>query len=108
MDKIRCPNCRGMKQVAKLGGMMGDCNLCLGKGSVTEKPKPVIVTPVEPVNDIVKQVADCVPTITLELKENEGLPIDKQLAEIEAIKSGNEVQIKVDPKKAIYKRKKSA
>lgn len=107
MDKIRCPNCRGMKQVAKLGGMMGDCNLCLGTGSVTEKPKPVIVEAVEPVNDIVKRVADCVPTTTLELKEDEGLPTDKQLAEIQAIQEGKETQIKVDPKRAIYKRKKA-
>lgn len=109
MDKIRCPNCKGMKQVAKLGGMMGDCNLCLGQGSIKaeDKPKPVIVEAVQPVNDIIKRVADSVPTTTLELKENEGLPTDKQLAEIEAIKSGNEPQIKIDGKRAIYKRKKA-
>ncbi len=82
MDKIRCPACRGSRKVAKLGGIIGDCNTCSGSGQINacDKPAPVvaIVEPVESV--IISQVADCVPTTI-------------------------EPDIKVDPKKAIYKRK---
>lgn len=94
MDKIRCPNCRGMKQVAKLGGMKGDCNLCLGTGSINaeDKPKPVTIEPVEPAIDIIKQVAS-VASIKID---------DKAVSEV----LPEEPQIKVDPKKALYKRKK--
>lgn len=42
MEKVRCSNCRGMKKVAKLGGMMGDCNLCRGTGEI-DSIKPVVV-----------------------------------------------------------------
>lgn len=67
---MRCPACRGMKDVPKLGGMIGPCNMCSGKGTIlaSDKPKrvePVIaddvnqireslehVVPVSPVNDV--------------------------------------------------------
>ncbi len=95
MDKIRCPNCRGMRQVAKLGGMMGDCNMCLGQGQINavDKPKPVIVEPIEVTSDIISQVANVVPAAIEHKAEIETLPA--------------EPQIKIDPKKAIYKRKKA-
>ena len=85
MDKVRCSNCKGAKQVAKLGGMLGDCNLCAGSGLMEidrSIVKPIEV--VEPVADIIKQVSN-----------------------VAAIKI-DEPQVKIDPKKAIYKRKVSA
>lgn len=32
--KVRCPACKGMKKVPKLGGIYGDCNVCNGIGSI--------------------------------------------------------------------------
>ena len=32
--KVTCPTCRGAREMMKLGGMMGKCNLCLGDGRV--------------------------------------------------------------------------
>lgn len=91
MELVRCPNCRGMKQVAKLGGMMGACNMCLGKGQIREadKVKPVIAEAVETVNPIIADVANCVPSTTIE------------------VKPAIEPDIKIDGKKALYKRKKA-
>lgn len=62
MEMIRCPACRGAKKVAKLGGMIGDCNSCKGKGEIKECDKPVIVmAPIpEPVAEIVKAVSEAV------------------------------------------------
>lgn len=97
VDMIRCPNCRGMKKVAKLGGMMGDCNLCSGKGEIaeTDKPKPVLVAPVEIDSVVIKAVSECVPASEIEHKASiETLPV-------------SEPQIKIDGKKAIYRKKKA-
>ena len=82
MDKIRCPACRGSRKVAKLGGIIGDCNTCSGSGQINacDKPVPIIAVPEIVESAIISQVADCVPTAV-------------------------EQDIKVDPKKAIYKRK---
>lgn len=106
-DTVRCPSCRGAKKVAKLGGIVGECNTCKGKGTILaiDKPQPIAQV-VEPVaNNIIKAVADCVPTSlvdvykdvsnagTLEFKNDVVLP--------------EEPQIKIDPKKALYKRKKA-
>jgi len=87
-DKIRCPACRGAKKVPKLGGVVGDCNTCNGDGQINacDKPKPVIVEPVKPVNEIIEQVADCLPA-----SEPEPEPIQK----------------KVNGKRAVFKRKKT-
>ena len=95
MDDIRCPACRGAKKVAKLGGIIGECNTCKGTGKIKACDKPVPVAPiVEPaISEIKEAVVNAVPVTTLELKEPIGLP--------------EEPQIKVDPKKAIYKRKKA-
>lgn len=94
MNKIRCPNCRGAKQVAKLGGMIGDCNLCLGTGNINaaDKPKPAIVESIEPASDVIKQVAGIAA-----IKIEKAKPVDDVLPE--------EPQVKVNPKKALYKRK---
>ena len=91
MDSIRCSNCRGAKKVAKLGGMIGDCNLCLGTGLMAgdERSKAVTVEAVEPASDVIKAVASVA-----------AIQINKVEPVIEAVEP-----VKVDAKKAIYKRK---
>lgn len=70
----------------KLGGMIGECNTCVGKGTIlaSDKPKPVVVESIPVVTNIVNAVADSVPATTVV-----------------------EPDIKVDPKKALYKRKRA-
>lgn len=96
-DRIRCPNCFGAKQVMKLGAMMGDCNTCNGKGSILESERPIaVVAPViEPVKDIIKAVSEAIPVSTVDDKFT--VEVLKPLPE--------EPAIKVDGKKALYKRK---
>lgn len=82
MDMVRCPSCRGAKKMAKLGGVIGDCNTCNGDGKIKACDKPVSVVVVnEPVCDIVSQVAECLPV--------------------------SNVDTKIDGKRAVYKRKKA-
>ena len=91
MDKVRCTVCRGAKQVMKLGGVMGNCNLCKGVGEINACDVPVVKPVVVelPSDDVIKQVANAVPAS----KEPERLEVPK------------EVDVKVDGKRAIYKRK---
>lgn len=67
MNKIRCPACRGSKKVAKLGGMIGDCNTCKGTGQINECDRPIIPIVVSelPAATIIEQVAETLP-ITIE------------------------------------------
>lgn len=91
-DSIRCPSCRGAKKMPKLGGMVGECNTCVGKGTIlaVDKPKKVEVTIEDVISkELINAVSDC-----------------KQVSNVEPLPV--ESQVKVDPKKAIYKRKKSA
>lgn len=84
-EMIRCPACRGTKKVPKLGGMIGDCNTCKAKGQINiiDKPKAIIIEPIEPVENVIKEVAESVPATSIE------------------------EDIKVDPKRALYKRKRA-
>jgi len=86
-DLIRCPSCRGSKKVAKLGGMIGECNSCNGDGKIKQGDKPVYTVPevVIPVADIMNAVSQVQPVAKIE-----ATPV-----------------VKVDPKRAIYKRKKA-
>ena len=89
-ELVRCPACRGAKQVAKLGGIMGKCNTCSGKGQIleSEKPKPVLVAGEDVgTSEVMKAVADCVPASSVEHNETP--------------------QVKIDGKKAIYRKKKA-
>ena len=97
-DTVRCPACRGAKKVPKLGGMIGECNTCTGKGTILaiDKPKPVIVEPVESQADIINAVANALPVSTVEP--------DKFTVEV---LKPVEPDIKIDGKKALYKRKKA-
>lgn len=103
MGKCRCTACRGSRQVMKLGGMMGDCNLCHGKGEINECDVPVPPKVTEVVNSasIVTQVASVVPTVvdSSEIK----VPKDVQVSFHD--KTVDNKSIKVDGKRAIYKRK---
>lgn len=83
INTIRCPSCRGAKKVPKLGGIIGKCNTCDGKGTIlaVDKPKPVEAIELPVVGDIVNAVADSVPVTTIE------------------------PDVKVNPKRALYKRK---
>lgn len=89
-DKIRCPSCRGAKKVPKLGGMIGECNTCNGTGAINscDKPVPVIAEVIESPDTLIKAVADSMPAQIVEA------PLVEQ-------------DVKVDPKKAIYRRKKA-
>lgn len=97
MDKVRCSSCRGAKQVAKLGGMLGECNLCNGTGSIlaSEKIKIAEIETVAPASELIKKVAS-VAAIKIE-KPMKDVIADCVVPVTEAVK--------VDPKKAIYKRK---
>lgn len=88
-DKVRCPSCRGAKKVPKLGGMIGDCNTCGGKGLVCEN------------NDFVRHIASDEIVI-------EPASVVSAVASVVAVDEPVSVDVKVDGKKAIYKRKKSA
>lgn len=94
MLTVRCPNCRGAKQVAKLGGMIGECNLCEGKGHIlaSEKPKPEPYITEQPVREVIDLVAQAVE------------PVVNRIDQI--IEPSNETHVKIDPKRAVYKRKK--
>ena len=93
-ETIRCPACRGAKKVPKLGGMIGECNTCSGKGNIlaVDKPKPVIAESLPYTNELIKATADCVPASTV----NDDIVIDVKHISPDT---------KIDPKKALYKRK---
>ena len=117
MDKVRCPNCRGAKKVAKLGGMIGDCNTCEGSGQINACDR---VKPVAPVHDVatselIDAVSDCVPASAVNLTPSDKVAINsvslgEPVAVVEhkaSIETLPRPAVKVDPKKALYKRKKA-
>ena len=92
IDSIRCPSCRGAKKVSKLGGIIGECNKCEGKGTILAADKPKSSEPVVEVmicKELINQVSDCVPASDIQHK-----------ASIETLPD-----VKTDNKKSIYKRK---
>lgn len=86
VELVRCPGCRGAKQVPKLGGMVGECNVCKGTGKVGESVKPVKV--LDTVSDalVIQAVSECVPLCA---------PSNTVIEPV----------VDVNPKKAIFKRK---
>ncbi len=84
-ETVRCPSCRGSKKVPKLGGMIGDCNTCEGEGFIkaADKVKPVMSVPEASPKEIISAVADSIPCSTVDTPD-----------------------VKVDGKKALYRRKK--
>jgi len=71
-DTIRCPACRGSKRVAKLGGVIGECNMCKGLGTILEADKPRAVVQMDSplISELVKAVADSIPVSTIDTKVN--------------------------------------
>lgn len=100
MDKVRCPSCRGSKKVAKLGGVIGECNTCSGEGKIlaVDKPNPMVAEVVEPVCNIVSAVAQAVPSRT-----DDDIAVIADAGNIKPI----EAQEKIDRKKAVFKRKRA-
>lgn len=91
-DLIRCPNCRGSKKVAKLGGMIGDCNACKGKGTIAESDRPL------------KVVAESLPyTHDIIKATSEAVPVSEDKFVVEVLEAP---VAKVDAKSAVFKRKK--
>ena len=114
MDKIRCPACRGTKKVPKLGGMIGECNTCKGEGKILAVDKPIAVKPevIPVVSEIVKEVADCLPASDIvhfdtPVRGSKEVTIDSVVSESPLIITTKpiETDIKIDGKKALYKRK---
>lgn len=107
MGKVRCPACRGSKKVAKLGGMIGECNTCSGSGQInaSDKPVPVIAMEQPAVDNVIKAVANSVPATTLELKDVPTHSHVEHKATINTLPVTPDT--KIDPKRALYKRKKS-
>lgn len=111
MSMIRCPGCRGAKKVPKLGGMIGECNQCNGVGQIHEgdKPKPVVIEAAPITNAVIKAVADCVPASDIP-KSKEFLERRKQVLGVDS-EDKQEIDtivtesVKIDGKKALYKRK---
>lgn len=112
-ETVRCPACRGAKKVAKLGGMIGECNTCSGKGSIlaADKPKPhEVEINVVCAKDLINAVADSVPASTI-LNPSALNAIGEGLNQSVEHKFKAEVpkepDVKIDGKKAIYKRKRA-
>ena len=63
-ELIRCCACRGSKMVAKLGGILGECNTCNGSGKIkaVDKPKPV---PVVELDESVADIIDAVEGVSM-------------------------------------------
>ena len=86
----------------KLGGMVGKCNLCAGVGKIKEidLPKPRIIEPVENVTEVVQRVGEAIPWTGTSTKPVEAKPIEPV-----QVPQPIETTIKVERKKALYKRK---
>lgn len=67
-DKVRCPSCRGSKKVAKLGGIVGECNTCDGNGTIQrcDKVMPIVVDTASIDSCVVTAVANCLPVTTVD------------------------------------------
>ena len=108
MDKVRCPSCRGAKKVAKLGGIIGECNTCLGIGQINAADKVAIVI-LESMPNELGLIKDAV-CAAIPWKDDkpkiQDAPIEGNIP-VEKIQQAVDSVSKIDPKKAIYKRKKA-
>lgn len=99
-ELIRCPSCRGRKQVEKLGGVLGDCNTCVGSGKIKQVDKYVpVVSEVDVVNDdVIRAVARMVPN---QVDPLESVVYEEiKAVEVDVVESAN-----IPKKRAVYKRK---
>ena len=100
--KVTCPTCRGAKEMMKLGGMIGKCNLCHGSGKINHCDLPVIkeIVPAENVGELVKRVGEAVPWSGNKTQSVKATPA-QEVQKPQPI----EETLKVERKKALYKRK---
>ena len=101
-DLIRCTSCRGSKKVAKLGGMIGDCNACKATGfiKVADKPKPIVIKEPESTHEIIEQVSEIVLPVIAE-------PVEATKEDIKAVAKAVKPTepTKMIKQKRTYKRK---
>jgi hypothetical protein len=110
-DLIRCPACRGGRKVYKLGGIVGECDFCVGTGKIKacDKPVPVIVSS-ELTADLIKATVNiestyCDDSDIMPVVEN----IEPKMPEpIDIIKEVAQVQEPIVKTRKVFKRKKSA
>lgn len=88
-DIVRCPACRGSKKVAKLGGVIGECNTCKGTGTIEATAK--FVAPVLEELPLDKLVIESVAKIVQ-------APVNETVERIADTKS--------EPKRKVFQRKK--
>lgn len=100
-DMIRCPGCRGAKKVPKLGGMIGDCNMCLGKGEILEANRPVMIKV-----ESSPFVADIIAATSQALPVSENVSDNDNTNDTDSHSIESEIPaVKVDHKKTIFKHK---
>ncbi len=102
-ETIRCPACRGAKKMPKLGGIVGECNTCVGKGTILAKDKPAkvdVITLEEVISEeLIRAVSDSVPVSDRVIQS---APYE---GNIQSAVNAVSRDIKVNGKKALYKRK---
>lgn len=102
---VTCPTCKGAREMMKLGGMFGKCNLCHGSGKIKHSDLPVIkpIVAAENVAALITKVGEAIPW-----SGNTGQSV--KAVPVEAIQEAKPIEetLKVERKKAIYKRKTTA
>lgn len=103
--KVTCPTCRGAREMMKLGGMMGKCNLCEGTGKINHSDLPAIkeIIRAQHVEEFVKRVGEAIPWTGNKMQSVKAVPAQ----EVQKPQSIQDT-IKVERKKALYKRKTTA
>lgn len=96
MEMSRCGNCMGKKKMAGLGGVAADCNLCKGVGQIVKIDVNAA--------DISKEIETAASEIIKQVAIAKAVRIDKKKV-VEAEVVQNEEVIKVDAKRAIYRKK---
>lgn len=96
---VTCPTCRGAREMMKLGGIMGKCNLCTGTGKIKHSEVPMLkeIVPAENIGELIKKVGEAIPWSGKSSK-----PVT-----VEPIQEPQPIQdtIKVERNRALYKRK---
>jgi hypothetical protein len=112
-ELVRCPSCRGRKQVEKLGGVLGDCNTCLGEGKIKlcDKPLPPL-SQSEAVygnKDVIEAVSRAVPCQIDPLEDDASRLQDELIVDVVepvVVESKSVKKINTQGKRAVFKRKK--
>lgn len=113
MDElVRCNSCRGSKKVAKLGGMIGECNTCKGAGRIKPAEKCIYVAKELEIDDkaVILQVSEAVIVSDAYKAANKIMDdnVDKpEIIKAEFTKVANETLAVKMGNRTIYKRKKS-